>query len=421
MAIEQIASTREFAMAKFHINPQKGPLPCTAAVGNCRYGSEQEHFKDFATAQRNYEKTLAGENQPFSTHKRATPVDDREKFFTPRLKKLDERLEKKGYDAVMAYAASSPQAHKALDSLIEARAWKSMRSFERLEKLNPFSASCKSPVTYASYKKLKQELDAYKDSTAVMVEAHLASPYYRSEAIEKDFPSIGNVKQVASYVHGESAWYTSRFDTIGGSDVGKLALHDFTAPDKVKPYDKKNYEELVTSKSAMVTPEQIQKSIDASELSRKGSLYRGSIWEDRIRDQYSREHPELKVYKTKGQYASKDRDWVRVNFDGLVSDREDGKPNGILEIKTGADPADWAEGVPLKYRAQTLYYLNATGFEYADVRVNLNDGDSMEFRLYSTDDVSPGTGITMNDYFTKRISPWFEEVKSNISSATVTM
>lgn len=63
-------------------------------------------------------------------------------------------------------------------------------------------------------------------------------------------------------------------------------------------------------------------------------------------------------------------------------------PDGILEVKTGADAENWANGVPLDYRPQVLDYLDATGFQYAHVAVKIDDREYRSYRIAADEPVS---------------------------------
>jgi hypothetical protein len=199
---------------------------------------------------------------------------------------------------------------------------------------------------------------------------------------------------------------------VGGSDVSALAKMDFTPANELAFYDKKSLERAEQSKLTLPTQADIELNQNLSRIGKVGPLYRGTVWEKRIRDDYAKDHPELKVYDTKDQFVNESRPWQKINLDGVVSDREDGVPNGILEVKTGGNAKIWQHGVPVGYRAQTLYYLNATKLDFVDVRAYINDHEVIEYRLYANDEVSVGSGVNMEQYINNRVTPWFDELKS---------
>lgn len=410
-------------MAKYHLNPAKGPLRCTAADGQCPYGSDAPHFATKVDAQEAFEQKLELETNPLNSIRKPKTLNRPKVLkskgaFTPELHNLDEKLESLEFDEIQEFANDSPATHRKLNSLINARAANSPKRYQALHDLDPKNPDAKNPISYSNFKLLNKDWGNYRNQTAVLVDAYLQSPHYNS--LVENYPDdakVGNAIPVTSLEHDDPEWHLSRYNSIGGSDVGALVIKEYVPLELQSSFDKLYIKKVETSKMVKPTEETALKSIYMSEQSRRGALYRGTVWEDRIRDDYAKDHPELKVYKTKSQYRSAKNSWHKVNLDGLVSNRPDGKPNGILEIKTGGVPEKWEDGVPPEYRAQTLYYLEATELDYADVRILLNDGESRDFRLYRNDEVYPGSGITMKDYIPKRVLPWFDELKKKREAA----
>jgi len=76
-------------------------------------------------------------------------------------------------------------------------------------------------------------------------------------------------------------------------------------------------------------------------------------------NQDAEEHPELEVF-TVGTYASKSKNYLHANMDGVYKHRETGEW-GIIEVKFSRDY--WAGEPPIGYRAQVFHYFNVTGFK----------------------------------------------------------
>lgn len=483
-------------MAKYHLNPEKGPMRCSAEEGQCPYGSEAPHFTDHEVAVRAYEKQLAAETAPYSPHRKTdspaagkvgilsykqhpnapvrsynlhvTEVSDgfvkgrlveggeyrsfreglvkgwetggdaadypnlvtakkrvtKEKPPEPEPPKvtillpekyaaLDKRFEEADYNELLDYANSNRENYGDLSALIAMRARQSPQLFEQVNDCNPKNPEAQRPISNKNFTILKREFNSYRDQTAFLIEAKTQSKFYNSKTVHLDETEpVGAAVPATQYPQSDPRWFTQRFDSIGGSDVGALVLQDYVAEENLSNFDKLYISKVEKSKVVPLTQEEIAKRTNVQDPTRKGPLYRGTVWEDYIRDGYAEDHPEMTVYDTKGQYFGNGDARQRVNFDGILSDREDKKPNGILEIKTGGVPEIWADGVPVTYRAQTLYYLHSTGFDFADVRVVINDGDVRDYRLNRDDDVYPGSGVKMSDYIRDRVNPWFEELKA---------
>lgn len=395
-------------MARYHLNPDNGPMVCRAKI-SCPYGADAPHFSSKAEAQAAYEKTLQAAN-PFPAHSRnERPVLD---------VKLLDRVDEMEFEMVEEFANTSPQNHALLDRVIDARAEAALEWAEKLDRLNPYKKR-EEACDKATFTSLKKDFDAFKNKTASLVEAHLESRFYTSKAKElEDTSRVGHAVAKTAYDPGTPEWLRERFDSVGGSDVGCLVTMDFTDEDKVMYWDRKSLEKVEASKLAPPSDEDIEKQAWLSSGSKRGPLYRGSVWEDRSRDKFVEDNPQYTVYNTKSQYYNPDRPWQQVNFDGILSDREDGQPNGILELKTGNDAEKWENGVPLSYRAQVLYYLNATKLDYAVVGATINDGEHKYFRLNRNDPVAPGKyDGSMEDYIAERVEPWFKGLQANRSAA----
>lgn len=382
---------------KYHINPDKGPLVCEAKTPDaCRYGTDAPHFETRADAAAQWEKDLRTTFGNIPTKRR-----------TARKNILSD-FEQKATEELIDFANASPSNYAAVESLIEERLAYTKERFEALQKINPYlndDSACPKGV----YKTLVRDFNSYRDETAELVEVSLESKHYTpSYTVLENPSSIGQAVLTESQTAQTAEWVRERYETLGGSDVGVLVAMDYEKePTSLMRLSLKG---LVKGKSVPPREEDLGKRF--GEPSRKGAAYRGSMWESRIRDDYAKDHPETKVYDVGGQYLHPERKWQKVNFDGILSDREDGKPTGVLEIKTGSDADAWKSGPPLNYRAQTLYYLNTTGLEYADIRAVINDNEVIEYRLHKDDEVAPGAGINMETYIQQRVIPWFEDVKS---------
>lgn len=412
---------------KFHITPE-GPKPCSASERACKYG---EHFTSQVEAQKHFEKTMEAANPlvPLKREAAAAPAkkarrkpedfapkEAGDKVWagrlseSPEIEDLNEQLEAMDFEAVAEFVAT-PRGFEKVSAVVEARAAGTPHKSYLVERLSPYDKENKFPLSYDNYKTLKADLNKYRDTTAALVEALHASPSYKPVTEDYTEGTVGRTVEATSYEHSDIRWHQSRFNSIGGSDIGVLAVEDFVPEEEKKGYEKVALKRLEEGKLKMISEEDAKKSIHTSETSRAGALYRGTMWEDRIRDEFAKRHPELTVYKTKAQYQVPGQEWYKVNFDGVLA-AKGGAPSGILEIKTGGDPKTWERGIPAAYRAQTLYYLNATGLKTAKVVVMLNDSDYREYDLSADDEVYPGSGVKMGEYINNRVLPWFEGIKS---------
>lgn len=387
----------------YHIG-KDGPAPCTASVKKCPYSDTSPHFATMKEAEQYYEEVRESESDGMTLKKssstRSQPID-----VTLSREQLQESVNK------------SKSNYTKICGVLNRRLDNTRDMYSRLESLNPYrDHDGEETVSYTAFKNLKSQFNAYRDRTAEFVEAVEASKYHTSPVLSLDDDSrIGNTVLVQSYDANTKEWLLNRVDSMGGSDIATLVDWDFTPEDQRTYYMRRSYERLVNSKSRVPTDEEMEKSLRLSIGASSGPLYRGTVWEDRIRDDFARDHKDsLVVYNAKGQYINPERPWHKVNFDGLTAPASDPhNVNGVLEIKTGSSAESWKNGVPNNYRGQVLSYLEATGFEQAKVRAFLNDHQSATFTLHRDDEVVPGCGVTMKQYLDTRVGPFFDEVKKN--------
>lgn len=375
---------------RYHVTPD-GPKKCSAEIKRCKYA----HYNSFEEADAAYTEQMSAQGLAFVPVTKKTAGATRQDAV--KVVSLEE-------------AASTPKGLEQIERTIETRIEATRRYWEALNNRDPQNPDANQPVKKKVYAELKKRFNSYRDQTARLVEASENSPHKKHTYVDQDLDSIGDVHSVTGYEANTKEWLQARQQTVGGSDVGALVENDFTPEEDKTYWMKLNEKRATSSKLEPVTDEVVAKS-QARSHGGSGPLYRGTVWEDRIRDDFAKDHPEFTVINTKHQYSNNKRSWQQINVDGVLS-RDGGKtPFGILEIKTGGNPSSWDNGVPNNYRAQTLYYLHATGLKEARVRVCLNDYETREYTLKSTDEVFPGSGVTMDKYLRTRIVPWREALE----------
>ncbi|MFL1427105.1 MULTISPECIES: YqaJ viral recombinase family protein [unclassified Nocardiopsis] len=166
---------------------------------------------------------------------------------------------------------------------------------------------------------------------------------------------------LGSWEPGSPEWHAARASRLGGSDMAAvLGRSPWTSPYR-----------LWHLKAGLVSDGE---TTDAQA--------RGHYLEDGIRRWWADQNPEYTVV-TGGTYTHRERDYQLANPDGLLL--QDGKPVGILEIKTdGQDDSDtWGHSgtdeIPLYYRTQIQWYMDTLGLPVAHVAVLTA---RLEFRSY---------------------------------------
>lgn len=391
---------------KYHINPELGPLKCSAATPEaCRYGVDSPHYDSVEKAMSAWEDQLTEEYGSFSTVvSKKSDVDKAKEDFVKNFNSWS-------FDELQSFVDASEDNHRIVDEVIVDRMEETRRYKADLDAVNPYKGGDRG-CDRETYKLMTREYNDFRDRTAELVEAHTESRFYSSIVIDKDFEKIGTAVKTHSYEPNTTQWLNNRVNSVGGSDVGTLAMNDFLS-DKERPFYAKSAMNTIEKTKVNGYSEADIKFNQDTQRERIGAMYRGTVWEARVRDSYANDHPEYTVINTKNQYAHKDRPWQQVNFDGLLCQPGSTVPEGILEIKTASRNDDWADGaIPVGYRAQVLYYLHTTGLKFAEVRVLVNDNEIIDRRIEADEDIVPGSGVTANKYIEERVAPWFKDLQA---------
>ena len=227
---------------------------------------------------------------------------------------------------------------------------------------------------------------------------------------EYDEDTLGKATKIGEVEELSIDWHNLRREGIGGSSLSEcLGFHWKSRPgDPV--WMRKN--ELIDHWKEMA----IQKSTEVIEVDNPdhGVLYRGHQWEPSLITRYAIENKK-RVAMSKATWRG-DHEFQVINVDGIILD-DNGNPEGLLECKTSSREWTWQWGVPLHYRAQVLWYLNATGFKYADVIVKFDSGYIEVFRI-NHDETIDGTNRTkpVIDYILDLEDKWdtyIQPIKDN--------
>lgn len=281
---------------------------------------------------------------------------------------------------------------------------------------------------------LVDETKQYRHKTANLVEK-MDNSFGFSDLTQWEHDTIGDSVKTTGYEPSSREWLEERLDSIGGSDVGVLAV-EYLVPDEEKaPYHASGFTRVKRSKlkvdegtvqkqtegSAPANPEDAD-NIGYNPKAEATPLYFGNASEAYIAKSFERDRgDQYNVYEAKDQYVNKDRSFQKVNVDGILEDKETGKM-GILEIKNiGAKPdppeadadgySDPDKDLSVNYRAQVLYYLNSTGYDYGVVRIRYNDNEFRDFNIDKDDDVVPGTGVKMEEFINDYVEPFYQRSK----------
>lgn len=180
-----------------------------------------------------------------------------------------------------------------------------------------------------------------------------------SEVQAEEFPipeytadTLGTATYLGEAEGGTVEWHKLRQNGVGGSQILDVAGLEIGGNGhlKVKSDSGVQYglQDLLTEKTDDAE-DLVSETTDAAE--------RGHLWEPVLLDIYRR-HTGANVVIGKQTWRG-NHPWQVVNVDGIILDDE-GNPVGLVECKNSNSDKTWEFGVPLKFRAQLLYYLDAT-------------------------------------------------------------
>jgi len=395
---------------KYHINPETMKAGvCKAQAGNCRFKiDEAEHFSNKAEANQAIEDKLSEKNNFVASVKKdlqeevnlknyskinIQPFDETElENETHRLEGLvqakDESsvlstIESRGNDEEFQGALAQRDALYTLSMSLEQDV-KSIRSRKGFKYTDLKEAILKVRGVNEHLAALNNAIHEYRGVTARYAEAYseLRETREREEGrfLTYENETIGSLVADAEYASGSPEWHAQRQSGIGGSDVGKIMMVD-------KKYGVREYRDLLLKKVGLDDVN----DTDDFRNDYNTAVGRGNAWEETIRHMYADRNPDKNVAFCKTSWEGVgDEQYKHANFDGLELD-ENGKPYGIIEIKTGIHTDKWGStddgyaGMPEGYRKQALWYANNAGLKEVTLVAVLDDYDYREYKFSMSD------------------------------------
>lgn len=173
---------------------------------------------------------------------------------------------------------------------------------------------------------------------------------------------------------GTTEWHAARATGIGGSEIAAVL--------GISPYDSPF--SLWHRKRG-----QIGQAVETD------VMYWGKKHEPTICDEFANRHPHLTITPSP-TYAATGRPWHVVNPDRLAITADNTVE--LLEAKTSRDASDWGEEgtdeIPVHYRAQCMWYLDALQAHTCHVVVLIGGSDYREYRI----EYNPVEAATMRDH-----------------------
>lgn len=152
---------------KYHINPEKGPLRCTADDGQCPYGVDAPHFSNKQEAQQIFENKLEAELKPLASLKKNIKSS---KLDTNNIKRLDEKIQAMSFEEIHNFALSNEKNLKELNSLVDKRIETYCERLKTLNILSPDNKNSQYTLSQSSYNIIKKRWDDYRDETAILID-----------------------------------------------------------------------------------------------------------------------------------------------------------------------------------------------------------------------------------------------------------
>ena len=222
------------------------------------------------------------------------------------------------------------------------------------------------------------------------------------EEYDKDI--LGSATIIDDVEEGSAEWLNLRTTGVGGSSLSELLGFHWKSRSGYMHY--MTDEEL--DEHWMDAAVEKSTTIHHAQDNSSGVLFRGHSWEPALIARYALQN-DTRVAVTKATWQGV-LDIQTVNIDGIILNGK-GEPEGILECKTSSRPWTWNWGIPIHYRCQVLWYLKATGLEYADVLVKFDDGSFDTHRIYY-DETVDGTEKTYPlDYYIPELQKRWGKVK----------
>lgn len=201
---------------------------------------------------------------------------------------------------------------------------------------------------------------------------------------------------VGTFEAGSPEWHAARANGVGGSEISAVM--------GISPFE--SYFSLWHRKQGLISP------VEETDVMRWGKRLEAPIV-----DEFADLHPEIVVLPA-ATYRGSGRPWQIVNPDRLLI-TPDGEME-VLEVKTSRDAEGWGEEgtdqIPIYYKAQVRWYMDALGINRARVIVLISGSDYREYTV----DHDPDDAATMRAAAQQFMQALRDNVRPNIDGHTAT-
>lgn len=174
---------------------------------------------------------------------------------------------------------------------------------------------------------------------------------------------LGTATFTGAFEADSPEWHEARARGIGGSDVASImGTSPFLKEDKLFAL---KTGQLVNDGGGGVS----------------SAMHLGNLYEPIIQRKFAENHPDLKLWNTKGSWKADHDEFQLANIDGLYAPAGETTPTGILEIKAVSSEHGWETEPPIYYRQQALWYCDTFGFKEAKFAIYINQHDYREYTI----------------------------------------
>lgn len=196
-------------------------------------------------------------------------------------------------------------------------------------------------------------------------------------------PALPAGELVGWFEPGSDDWHAARIQGIGGSEISAvLGLSPFESAFS-----------LWHRKRGLILP-----------VEESPEMYWGKKHEPTICDEYAKHHPDQHVIPA-GTYHGTGRPWQIVNPDRFGINKTTGEIT-VIEAKTSRDAEGWGEpgtdDVPVYYRAQVRWYLNALALRRAVIAVLISGSEYREY-VVEADQADAELMLTRGEAFIRSV------------------
>lgn len=385
-------------MPPYHLTPD-GPKICRARKRPCRYG---QHYDKSDEAYKAYEVEQSHNNQTIATTESSSVNEPQENNHS--------RIINPSHPSASWFYTQVCSERVPYEDFTRAK-YCSAQEFETALEIRRDIIQ-HAVETYnidpKNSPELRDALENFRDDSArlVYMYTHYNPHFHRIPEME-NISRLGSAKLSGTDRDTDPEWYQRRAFSIGGSEVADFVVRK----------DKTKLSPAMRAKFKPISREEAIKRASYKNADGHGPLWRGSVYESYILSEHAQSIEEKGDKRTlvlaKDQYKNPQYEWAEVNVDGVFLN-EQGKPEGIAEVKTGRD--SWGDTVPEKHRAQALHYLEITGLQYCDILKSSADGKPVVYRILRGENVSEDKPHPITHYY-EHLSSIFNERRNAIINA----